>query len=74
MVLAVEVASYHLLVAVIATVTIVLFAPLGLLSLVRVFHVCYVFGALYLWTVEWTVDLGLVNDVVNDLSGLVLQL
>ena len=52
MVLAVEVANYRLLVAVIATVTIVLFAPLGLLSLVRVFHVCYVFYALCLWTVE----------------------
>ena len=74
MVLAVEVANYRLLVAVIATVAIVLFAPLGLLSLVRVFHVCYVFYALCLWTVEWTVDLVLVTDVVNDLSGLVLRL
>ena len=58
-------------VAVSAIVVIVLFAPLVLLYLDRVFHVYYFFGSLYLWTVT----LGLVaNDVVNYLVGLVLQL
>ena len=68
------VANYRLLVAVIAIVMTVLFAPLGLLCLGRVFHVCYVFDSLYLWTVGWTVDRVLVIDVANDLSGLVLRL
>ena len=58
-------------VAVSAIVVIVLFAPLVLLYLDRVFHVYYFFDSLYLWTVT----LGLVaNDVVNYLVGLVLQL
>ena len=61
------VANARFLVAVIAIVMTVLFAPLRLLYLDLVFHFYYVFGALYLWTVVMT-------DVVNYLVGLVLQL